>query len=230
MSDVATVRHSRWLAPIVPGARVTRIELFFDLIFVFAFLNVNGLVSTNPTPRSALSGLLVVALLWWCWTVLAALGNLVRADQGIVPLFGLGIAMATFVLAIAIPEAFLNQPDDLAGPAVFAVAYLVLRGLTLGLFVYALTGTGRARRPLVLISVPPLVAAGFIVLAGTAAWWLPPDLRVDARFGLWSAALLADRTERVRDLRFRQRTTGRGSGTGRRSPEPHRLTAPGHRR
>ncbi|MFI7427651.1 low temperature requirement protein A [Micromonospora sp. NPDC049836] len=192
MSSPVPLRHSRWLAPVVPGTRVTRIELFFDLIFVFAFLNVTGLVSTSPTPASALSGLLVLALLWWCWTVLAALGNLVRADRGIVPPFGLGIAAATFVLAIAIPQAFRNQPDDLAGPAVFATAYLVLRGLTLVVFLYALTGAGRPRRPLLLISVPAAVAAVLIILAATAAWWAPPDLRVGARLGLWCAALVAE--------------------------------------
>ncbi|MFC0098871.1 low temperature requirement protein A [Micromonospora marina] len=192
MGTSVLVRRSRWLTPVVPGTRVTRLELFFDLIFVFAFLNVTGLVSTHPTPRSVVAGLLVLTLLWWCWTVLAALGNLVRLDKGILPVFGLGIAVATFVLAITIPQAFENQRDDLAGPTVFAVTYLVLRGLTMGAFLFALTGTGRARRQLALVSAPPLVAAVLVVLAATAAWWAPPGVRVDARFGLWAAALLAE--------------------------------------
>lgn len=183
------VRRSRWLVPVGPGARVTRLELFFDLVFVFAFLNVTGLVSTHPTRSSVLSGVIVLALLWWCWTMLAALGNLVRADQGIVPLFGIGITTAAFVLAIAMPQAFRNQPDDLAGPVVFAGAYLLLRALTLATFLYALTGAGRARRDVV---IPALLAAVLIVLAATARWWAPPDVRVDARLCLWAAALLAE--------------------------------------
>ncbi|WP_176558902.1 low temperature requirement protein A [Micromonospora sp. WMMA1996] len=56
MSAPTSVRQSRWLTPIVPGTRVTRLELFFDLVFVFAFLNVTGLVSTHPTPRSVVAG------------------------------------------------------------------------------------------------------------------------------------------------------------------------------
>ncbi|WP_431876103.1 low temperature requirement protein A [Micromonospora marina] len=192
MTDSVVVRRSRWLTPIVPGTRVTRLELFFDLIFVFAFLNVTGLVSTHPTPRSVVAGLLVLTLLWWCWTVLAALGNLVRIDKGILPVLGLGIAVSTFVLAITIPQAFQNQRDDLAGPIVFAVAYLVLRGLTMGAFLFVLTGAERSRRQLALVSAPPLVAAVLVVLAATAAWWAPPDVRVDARLGLWAAALLAE--------------------------------------
>ncbi|MDG4811127.1 low temperature requirement protein A [Micromonospora sp. WMMD1120] len=192
MSGPALVRRSRWLTPVVPGTRVTRLELFFDLIFVFAFLNVTGLISTHPTPRSLVSGLLVLTLLWWCWTVLAALGNLVRIDKGILPVFGLGIAVATFVLAITIPQAFQNQLNDLAGPVVFALAYLALRGLTLGAFLFVLTGTGRDRRQLALVSAPPLVAGVLVILAGTAAWWAPPDVRVDVRLGLWAAALLTE--------------------------------------
>ncbi|MDG4801443.1 low temperature requirement protein A [Micromonospora sp. WMMD980] len=192
MSAPIAVRQSPWLTPIVPGTRVTRLELFFDLIFVFAFLNVTGLVSTHPTPRSVLAGLLVLALLWWCWTVLATLGNLARLDKGILPVFGLGITVATFVLAITIPQAFRNQLDDLAGPIVFALAYLVVRGLTLGAFLFVLTGVGRARWQLALVSAPPVVAAVLVVLAATAAWWAPPDVRFDARLGLWTAALLAE--------------------------------------
>ncbi|MEV0001673.1 low temperature requirement protein A [Micromonospora sp. NPDC050980] len=192
MSAPIAVRRSPWLTPIEPGTRVTRLELFFDLIFVFAFLNVTGLVSTHPTPRSVLAGLLVLALLWWCWTVLAALGNLARLDKGVLPVFGLGITVATFVLAITIPQAFRNQLDDLAGPIVFALAYLVVRGLTLGAFLFVLTGVGRARWQLALVSAPPVVAAVLVVLAATAAWWAPPDVRFDARLGLWTAALLAE--------------------------------------
>ncbi|WP_255292717.1 low temperature requirement protein A [Micromonospora sp. WMMA1996] len=108
------------------------------------------------------------------------------------PVFGLGITATTFVLAITIPQAFQNQLHDLAGPVVFALAYLVLRGLTLVAFLPVLTGAGQARRQLALVSAPPAVAALLVVLAATAAWWAPPDVRVDARLGLWTAALLAE--------------------------------------
>ncbi|MBQ1047716.1 low temperature requirement protein A [Micromonospora sp. C51] len=192
MSAPPPLRRSRWLRPVMPGSRVTRLELFFDLIFVFAFLNVAGLVSVEVTTQAVLSGTVVLALLWWCWTTFATLGNLVRADHGLLPLFGFGVMAAAFVLAIAIPQAFLNQPDDLTGPVVFAVAYLVLRALTLVAFLYALSAAGRSRRQLMLISLPAVVAAVLVGLAASASRWVPAQAVLDVRLGLWAAALLVE--------------------------------------
>ncbi|NGM15135.1 low temperature requirement protein A [Verrucosispora sioxanthis] len=191
MSAPPQLRRSRWLRPVMPGSRVTRLELFFDLIFVFAFLNVAGLVSVEVTTQAVLSGVVVLALLWFCWTTFATLGNLVRADYGLLPLLGFGVMAAAFVLAIAIPQAFLNQPDDLTGPVVFAVAYLVLRGLTLVTFLYALSAADRNRRQLVVISVPAVVAV-LVGLAATASNWAPAEAVVDVRLALWVAALLVE--------------------------------------
>lgn len=84
-----------------------------------------------------------MALLWWCWTGFAALGNLVRADHGVLPLVGFGIAAAA--LAIAIPQALVDQPDDLHGPVVFAVSYLAVRALTLSALVFVFSATDRNR-------------------------------------------------------------------------------------
>ncbi|NLU78549.1 low temperature requirement protein A [Micromonospora sp. HNM0581] len=176
----------------MPGSRVTRLELFFDLIFVFAFLNVADLVSAQVTAQSLLSGVVVLALLWWCWTTFASLGNVVRADHGLLPVFGFGIMAATFVLAIAIPQAFLNQPDDLTGPVVFAGAYLALRALTQIAFLWALSAAGRRRWTLVMITAPAVVAATFIGFAATARWWVPEENVVDVRLVLWTAALLVE--------------------------------------
>ena len=50
--------------------RVTTLELFFDLVFVFAFTQVTALMAADPTPTGALRGLVVLAL----WIVLVAVG------------------------------------------------------------------------------------------------------------------------------------------------------------
>lgn len=47
VSSLPRVRRSRWVMPVAPGSRVTRLELFYDVIFVFAFLNVTALVSRH---------------------------------------------------------------------------------------------------------------------------------------------------------------------------------------
>ena len=47
--------------------RVTRLELFLDLIFVFAFLNVTGVTAEQLNPAGLPRGLLLLVLLWGCW-------------------------------------------------------------------------------------------------------------------------------------------------------------------
>jgi hypothetical protein len=52
-------------------ARVTPLELFFDLVFVFAITQVTGMISDDPTWAGLGRGLLVLAVLWWCWAAYA---------------------------------------------------------------------------------------------------------------------------------------------------------------
>ncbi|RNL91754.1 low temperature requirement protein A [Micromonospora solifontis] len=178
--------------PVAPGSRVTRLELFYDLIFVFAFLNVTGLVSRRLTAPALIAGTVVVALLWWCWTGFVALGNVVRADHGVLPLLGFGIMTAVFVLAITIPQAFIDQPDDLSGPVVFAAAYLIVRALTLAAFLFVLTAAGHTPRQLAVTTVPPAAAGVLIGLSLAVPWWVPADLVLTGRLVLWTGALLIE--------------------------------------
>ena len=58
--------------------RVTPLELFFDLVFVFGLTQVTNLMSADPTWRGLGQGLLVLAALWWAWTGYAWLTNLLE--------------------------------------------------------------------------------------------------------------------------------------------------------
>ncbi len=175
-----------------PGSRVTRLELFYDLIFVFAFLNVTGLVARDLAVSEVAAGVVVVALLWWCWTGFVTLGNVVRADHGVLPVLGFGIMAAVFVLAIAIPQAFVDQPDDLPGPLVFATSYLIVRALTTAGFLFVLTRAGHTAVQLAAVTVPPLLAAVLIGLSVAAPRWVSADVVLPARLVLWTAALLVE--------------------------------------
>src|SRR5919204_6708679 len=59
--------------------RVTPLELFFDLVFVFAFTQVTSLMSADATAGGVLRGMLVLAALWWAWIVIIALGESIVA-------------------------------------------------------------------------------------------------------------------------------------------------------
>ncbi|MET7836873.1 low temperature requirement protein A [Micromonospora sediminicola] len=192
MSSLPHLRRSRWVMPVAPGSRVTRLELFYDLIFVFALLNVTALVARQVNVRGLLAGVVVMALLWWCWTGFVALGNVARADHGVLPLLGFGIMAGVFVLAITLLQAFLDQPGDLPGPAVFAVAYLVVRALTLAGFAFVFSAAGHTRGQFLVTAVPPLVAGALIALSVTVPWWVPAADVVTVRLVLWTAALLVE--------------------------------------
>jgi low temperature requirement protein LtrA len=63
--------------------RVTPLELFFDLVFVFGITQVTLLMSDDPTWPGLGRGLLVLAALWWAWTGYAWLTNTLEPEEGL---------------------------------------------------------------------------------------------------------------------------------------------------
>jgi len=49
------------------GESVTPLELFFDLVFVFALTQVTALLADDPTWTGMVQGLLILAAIWWAW-------------------------------------------------------------------------------------------------------------------------------------------------------------------
>ena len=111
--------------------RVTPLELFFDLVFVYAITQVTLLMSDDPTWPGIGHGLLVLAALWWAWTGYAWLTNMLEPEEGLVRAGMFAAMAAMFVVALAVPQAF---ADD---AVLFGVAYLVVRLLLLWLFAVA---------------------------------------------------------------------------------------------
>jgi low temperature requirement protein LtrA len=58
---------------------VTPLELFFDLVFVFALTQVTAFMADELSWHGILRGALVLILLWWAWTGYAWLANLASA-------------------------------------------------------------------------------------------------------------------------------------------------------
>ena len=152
--------------------RVTPTELFFDLVFVFAFTQVTTLLVDDPTWGGFGRGLLVVAVLWWAWASYAWLTNTVDADDGIVLAVMLVATAALFVAALAVPEAFGSHR------LVFALAFLVVQVMFVGLFAVA----GRAEPDLLaavlrmarttLLGGALIVAAAFVDSGLRPLLWL----------------------------------------------------------
>lgn len=114
--------------------RVTPLELFFDLIFVFAITQVTGLVSNHPTWTGLAQGLLVLGVLWWAWTAYAWLTNTIDPDEGAVRVVMFGAMGAMLIASLAVPDVF---GDD---AFLFACAYALVRAAHLAL--YTVVGWG----------------------------------------------------------------------------------------
>jgi low temperature requirement protein LtrA len=86
--------------------RVSPIELFFDLVFVFAFTQVTTLWLEQHSWGGLGRGLLVLAVLWWVWASYAWLTNAADAETTAVFATLLVATGASFVAALSVPEAF----------------------------------------------------------------------------------------------------------------------------
>jgi low temperature requirement protein LtrA len=176
-------RHPR-IQAVSEDARVTPIELFFDLVFVFSLTQVTALMAHDLTLHGLSRGLLILCLLWWSWVGYAWLGNVLRADEGIGRVAMFGAMASMFVLAISVPEAFQDLPGGLPGPVVVAIAYLAVRLLHLAIFRLAAADDPGLRRQL-LRFLPS-------VLSSTALLLVASQLQGRAQTLTWVAAVVAD--------------------------------------
>ncbi len=172
------------MIPAAPDASVTPLELFFDLVFVFALTQVTALMADDLTTQGIVRGLLVLALLWWSWTGYAWLANLVRADEGLARLVLLIAMVPMFVLALSIPESFDDLPGGLYGPVVLAVCYFIFRLMHLVMF-WAIARDDPGLRAQILRFAPSMIAGTTLLLVAAA-------LDGTAQTLMWVAALVAD--------------------------------------
>jgi low temperature requirement protein LtrA len=151
--------------------RVTTLELFFDLVFVFTVTQVTGLVAHAHGAADFLRALLVLAVTWWMYGGYAWLTNNVGTSGTATRLLILGGMGGFLVMALSIPHV-----DDRDGVP-FALGYLAVVLVHAALFTRAPNASARA-----IYRVAPFNLAGalLVLAAGLAptAWALP----------LWTAA------------------------------------------
>jgi low temperature requirement protein LtrA len=178
-------RHPR-LLPVAEEARVAPIELYFDLVFVFSLTQVTALMSHDLTGHGVVRGLLVFALLWWCWVGYAWLGNVVQAEEGLGRAAMFGAMAAMFVMALSVPEAFEDFPGGLDGPVVIAFAYLAVRVLHLAIFwLAARTEDDRGLRRQLIRFAPSLAGSTAVLLVAS-------QLEGTAQTLTWAGVLVVD--------------------------------------
>jgi len=181
---MSTPRPRMRIEAVTEAARVTPLELFFDLVFVFALTQITAFMAVDLTPTSVLRGLLVLSMLWWCWVGYSWLGNIVRADEGVGRVAMFGAMAAMFVVALSIPEAFVDLDGGLPGPVVFVLAYLAVRLLHLAIFWLAAADDPGLRRQLLRFAPSVVGGTGLLLVAS--------QLEGRAQTLAWAAALLAE--------------------------------------
>ena len=164
---------------------VTNLELFFDLVFVFALTQVTALIAADLTPLGMLRGVLVLAVMWWSWVGYSWLTNFVRADDGAARFLLITVMGVMMVMALAIPEAFRDTGEPRTiGALVFALGYLAVRAVHIALFALAGRGDPGLLGTLVRFSLPTALGVGLIIAAVfTSGPW---------QLGLWLAGLAVD--------------------------------------
>ncbi|MET0749891.1 MAG: low temperature requirement protein A [Solirubrobacterales bacterium] len=156
---------------------VTPLELFFDLVFVFAFTQVTGLMADNPTAEGLGQGMLVLAAVWWTWGGFAWLTNSLHSDDGVARVGLLAAMGAMLVAALAVPGAFGEDS------VVFGIAYFIVRVIHIAVYTYGAPELNN--REAIRQLAPGLLAApALIMLAGF--------LDGGAAAGLWVVALVID--------------------------------------
>jgi low temperature requirement protein LtrA len=162
----------------VEEQRTTPLELFFDLVFVFAITQVTGFITQDPTWLRLVEGMAILATLWFAWVSYAWLENRAGSDEGPIRVVMLLAMAAMLAVSLAVPGAF--GDDGLA----FGLAYLVVRVLHLGAYTYISRDDPELRGVVFRLASTMLPAALLLVLAGA--------LDGTPRGICWAAALAVD--------------------------------------
>jgi low temperature requirement protein LtrA len=153
--------------------RVTNLELFFDLVFVFALTQITSLVEHDHNWTGFARGAVLLAMIWFAWTAYSWLGNQARADEGLMRATMLCALVGMFFVAVAIPSSF----NDRASALLFVTAYTVVRLAHVAVYWVAAGGDQELRRQLV---------RGFAGSAGSLAlWFAGAAVGSHARLALW---------------------------------------------
>lgn len=171
MTDIALVSPE--------DQRVTFVELFFDLVFVFCVTQVVQLLGQGVTPAALGEAVLVFWLVWWGWTQYTWALNAADTTHPLIALATLLATAVAFFLAIAIPGAFHG------GGLAFAVSYVLVRGI--GLLLYGEVASAAAPEQHAAVKVFTVLSLGGLAAVLAGGFFTGP-----AQYALWTAAIVLD--------------------------------------
>jgi low temperature requirement protein LtrA len=159
--------------------RTTTLELFYDLVFVFAITQVSHLLIAHLNWTGVGQAALVLLVVWWAWNYTTWVTNELDPESVVVRLVLIGIMAASLLMAVAIPGAFSDHA------LLFAGSYVAIQVGRNSFLTFACEPPGTIERERSVRILTWLVAAGILWLAGAIA-------DGTGRTVLWVAALLVD--------------------------------------
>jgi low temperature requirement protein LtrA len=159
--------------------RATSLELFFDLVFVFAITQVSHLLLENLTWEGAGQATLALLVVWWAWNYTTWVTNELDPDSTVVRLLLMGLGLASLLMAVAIPQAFG------AHALLFAGSYVTIQVGRHAFLTFVSAARDTIERERALHILTWFVAAGVLWIAGATvdgSW----------RTALWLVALAID--------------------------------------
>jgi low temperature requirement protein LtrA len=158
--------------------KVTFVELFFDLVFVFSVTQVVGLLHEQLDWIAVGQAILVFWLVWWAWTQFTWALNAADTTHHLVEIGTLIATAVAFFMAVALPDAFHDRA------LWFAVPYVLVRVIGLALYAWVASADPSQRaavRTFAVVSIGGLVAVLAGGLAGGAM-----------QYWFWGFAILLD--------------------------------------
>jgi low temperature requirement protein LtrA len=140
-------------------ARVSTLELFFDLVFVFTITQLTNVLVTGGDVEAIVQVVVMLAVIWWMYDGYAWLTNAIATDHLRHRLLLIGGMGGFLVISLATPEAYSSTGLQ------FGLGYLAV--VLLHASMYA-RGTSAREVAAILRIVPFNLAAAVLVLVGGA--------------------------------------------------------------
>lgn len=157
--------------------QVTNVELFFDLVYVFAVTQLSHLLVQHPSGPGAVHAAVLLAMVWQQWVYTTWAVNYVDPNRAPARIMLLAVMLGSLVLAACIPEAFTDRG------MLVAITYVVLH---LGRCLFLIAALRGERLQIVFVRILPwTVLSCTVLLLGVAehGYW---------RALLWAISVVID--------------------------------------
>jgi low temperature requirement protein LtrA len=168
-----------------PVERVSTLELFFDLVFVFTVTQLTAVLTHDLSLQSLGQVMVMLALIWWMYAGYAWLTNSISTREPRQRAILLGGMAGYLILALAVPGAF--RGSGLA----FGVGYLIVVAVHSSLFIW--TASAQSSRAFLGIAPYNLFNALLVVVGGALGGTAQPVLWTVAAVLEWSTPWIANR-------------------------------------